>query len=271
MAGGVPRRRTAGRRPDCRPGARQRLCGLRRGARGLRRGPGRLEAGRGARPRGRLARPAARGHRPDARRGERSLGRAAGTDVRRHAPGLDRPRRRRGDVASAARWCWRCCTSPRRNATDSLAAMIAVDAAPSGSNLNPVSLDGLMHAPIGARRWLVKASLERSGQEGELMLALSAVITREGQHLRGRSGRRQGAARRCRSPASSTSMSAAASSRRDTGDDPIAVNLVWVVEHMTVKRHAGGCRAARAGLLPPLLPDFAPPPSRHCSSRRSRG
>src|SRR5205814_4664366 len=69
--------------------------------------------------------------------------------------------------------------SPERE--DSLRALVIRMAAPSGSNLNPASMDGLMiQAPSVPEDGIVRASLERSGAEGELMLAFSAVITREG-------------------------------------------------------------------------------------------
>src|SRR3954453_10988472 len=71
--------------------------------------------------------------------------------------------------------------SPERE--DSLRAMIVAMAAIPGSNLNPASMDGLMiQAPsVPPEDGIVKASLERSGTEGELMLAFAAVITREGK------------------------------------------------------------------------------------------
>lgn len=120
--------------------------------------------------------------------------------------------------------------SPERD--DSLRAIIAVVAAPSGSNLNPASLDGLIQAPTVPLDGPVRAFLEQSGSEG-YALALSAVVSREGR-------------------VSELSVLANDRDRRhiaellDTisrnrleparyGTDPIAVNLVWLVEHMTVK------------------------------------
>ena len=121
--------------------------------------------------------------------------------------------------------------SPERN--DSLRAMITVIAAPSGSNLNPASMDGLMiQAPSVPEDGVVRDSLERSGAEGELMLAMSAVITREGkisgvEVLGDGRGRRQVA--RLVNEISRGRLEPAR-----YGTDPIAVNLVWWVEHMTV-------------------------------------
>ena len=122
--------------------------------------------------------------------------------------------------------------SPERD--DSLRAMIAVMAAPSGSNLNPASLDDLMiQAPTVPEDGVVRASLERSGSEGELMLAFSAVITREGnisgvEVLGDARGRRQVA--RFIDEISRGRLEPAR-----YGTDPVAVNLIWFVEHMTVK------------------------------------
>jgi len=122
--------------------------------------------------------------------------------------------------------------SPERE--DSLRALIAVMAAPSGSNLNPASMDGLMiQAPSVPEEGIVKASLERSGAQGELMLAFAAVITREGnisglEALGDGRGRRQAAQL-------IHEISRGRLEPARYGTDPIAVNLVWVVEHLTVK------------------------------------
>jgi hypothetical protein len=123
--------------------------------------------------------------------------------------------------------------SPERE--DSLRAMIVAMAAIPGSNLNPASMDGLMiQAPsVPMEDGIVKASLERSGTEGELMLAFAAVITREGkisgmEALGADRGRRQAAQL-------IDEISRGRLEPARYGTDPIAVNLVWLVEHMTVK------------------------------------
>lgn len=122
--------------------------------------------------------------------------------------------------------------SPERE--DSLRAMIVAMAATPGSNLNPASMDGLMiQAPSVPLEGIVKASLERSGTEGELMLAFAAVITREGrisgmEALGADRGRRQVA--RLINEISQGRLEPAR-----YGTEPMAVNLVWLVEHMTVK------------------------------------
>jgi hypothetical protein len=122
--------------------------------------------------------------------------------------------------------------SPERE--DSLRALITAMAAPSGSNLNPASMDGLMiQAPSVPEEGIVKASLERSGSEGEVMLAFAAVITREGA-ISGMEAIGRG-----RSERHVTKLIDEISRGRlepaRYGADPIAVNLVWVVEHLTVK------------------------------------
>jgi hypothetical protein len=69
--------------------------------------------------------------------------------------------------------------SPERQ--DSLAAVIAVMAAPSGSDLNPARLDGRIQAPSVPENGLVYATLERSVMDGDLVVPLSAIVTREGR------------------------------------------------------------------------------------------
>lgn len=122
--------------------------------------------------------------------------------------------------------------SPERE--DSLRALITAMAAPSGSNLNPASMDGLMiQAPSVPEEGIVKASLERSGAEGELMLAFAAVITREG-NISGLEALGEGrGGRQVAQLINEISRGRLEPARY--GADPIAVNLVWVVEHLTVK------------------------------------
>jgi hypothetical protein len=122
--------------------------------------------------------------------------------------------------------------SPERE--DSLRALIAVMAAPSGSNLNPASMDGLMiQAPSVPEEGIVKASLERSGAQGELMLAFAAVITREG-NISGLEALGDGRGR-LQAAQLINEISRGRLEPARYGTDPIAVNLVWVVEHLTVK------------------------------------
>lgn len=119
--------------------------------------------------------------------------------------------------------------SPERD--DSLAAMIAVVAAPSGSDLNPASLDGWIQAPTVPGDGIISAALEQSGSEGDLSVALAAIVTREGrisglQVLANDRGPRHQTLLR--------GLSGAQLEPARDGADPVAVNMVWVVEHMTV-------------------------------------
>jgi len=119
--------------------------------------------------------------------------------------------------------------SPERD--DSLAAMIAAVAAPSGSDLNPASLDGWIQAPTVPGDGIISAALERSGSEGDLSVALAAIVTREGrisglQVLANDRGRRHQALLR--------GLTGAQLEPARDGGDPVAVNMVWLVEHMTV-------------------------------------
>ncbi len=121
--------------------------------------------------------------------------------------------------------------SPQRG--DSLAAMITVMAAPSGSNLNPARLGGRIQAPSVPDHGVVYATLERSVDNEDRMLPLSAVVTRE--------GRVSGLELLSHDPELQevTDLVAALSrgrlepARSDAG--PVAVNLVWLVAHTTVR------------------------------------
>jgi hypothetical protein len=121
--------------------------------------------------------------------------------------------------------------SPERN--NSLAAMIAVKAAPSGSNLNPVRLGGIIQVPSVPENGVVYATLENSMVRDDLVLPLSAVVTREGRvsglelltkehNLREVVALIDGLSRGRLEPA-------------QFGGSPIAVNLVWLVAHTTVR------------------------------------
>ena len=112
-------------------------------------------------------------------------------------------------------------------------AMIAAIGAPSGSDLNPASLDGRIQVPTVPLDGVVSASLERSGSQGELALTLSAVVTREGRIH----GLEVLANDRDRGHVSQLldAISRAQLDPARYGADPVAVNLVWLVEHMTVK------------------------------------
>jgi len=125
--------------------------------------------------------------------------------------------------------------SPERD--DSLRAMLAMVSAIPGSDLNPAGIDGLaVQAPSVPEEGIINASLERSGQGAEQMLAFAAVITRDGNIA---AMEALGDGRRSRQVArliNEISQGRLVPARY--GTDPIAVNLVWLVEHMTVKPKA---------------------------------
>jgi len=121
--------------------------------------------------------------------------------------------------------------SPERQ--DSLAAVIAVMAAPSGSDLNPARLDGRIQAPSVPENGIVYATLERSMMDGDLVVPLSAIVTREGRVSgleilnKWQDGREV-----------TTFVEALSRGRLEPaqfGGSPVAVNLVWLVAHTTVK------------------------------------
>jgi len=121
--------------------------------------------------------------------------------------------------------------SPERE--DSLAAVIAVMAAPSGSDLNPARLDGRIRVPSVPENGIVYATLESSAMEGDLVLPLSAIVTREGR-VSGLELLNKGQDLR-----KITDLVDALSRGRlepaQFGGSPVAVNLVWLVAHTTVK------------------------------------
>lgn len=128
--------------------------------------------------------------------------------------------------------------SPERG--DSLAAVISVISAPSeatrgaGSDLNPARLDRFVRAPSVPEDGVVYAALyNRPMDERDRMLAMSAVVTKE--------GRVSGLSLLNEHPESSDVMdivNALADSRLEPaqyGGSPVAVELVWLVAHTTVK------------------------------------
>lgn len=121
--------------------------------------------------------------------------------------------------------------SPERN--DSLAAAIAVMGAPSGSDLNPLRLDGWIRVPSVPEDGVVQATLARNPSQEELVVALSAVITREGRVsglavLTNDHDQREIV----------NILDAISSARLEPaqfGGSPVAVNLVWLLAHTTVR------------------------------------
>jgi putative zinc finger protein len=116
---------------------------------------------------------------------------------------------------------------------DSLAAVIAVVAAPSGSDLNPAQLNSFIQVPSVPKEGIVSAALEKKVSEQDLVLALSAVVSREGRVsdlsvLTNDHDRQQlmdlldALSRERLAPA-------------QFGGAPVAVNLVWLVAQTTVR------------------------------------
>lgn len=128
---------------------------------------------------------------------------------------------------------------------DSLAAAIAVTTAPTGSDLNPVRLNerlgprysplvDYLSVPSVPKEGAMEAMLMTPVSEEEVMLALSAVVTQEGrvsglsvlpnhgEEMRDIEAILEGISRARLEPARA-------------GSDPIAVSVVWLLSHMTVK------------------------------------
>ena len=126
--------------------------------------------------------------------------------------------------------------SPERH--DSMAAVIAVMAAPSGSDLNPARLDGRYQFPRVPQDGVVQRALENTAladglSETDTMLAVSAVVTREGRVsdllvlANDRHGRQV-----------SSILDAISQTRLQSAElagSPVAVNLVWLLAQTTVK------------------------------------
>jgi hypothetical protein len=122
--------------------------------------------------------------------------------------------------------------SPERD--DSLRALLAMVSAVPGSDLNPTGIDGLaVQAPSVPKAGVIDASLERSGQGAEQMLAFNTIVTRNGniaaiQALGDSRGNRQVAAL-------ISELTRGRFEPARYGADTMAVSMVWVVEHVTVK------------------------------------
>ena len=124
--------------------------------------------------------------------------------------------------------------SPERN--DSLKSVIAVLAAPSGSDLNPARLDGRFSVPSIPENGVVYATLESNLMQGERVLPLSAIVTREGrvsglEVLSNDHDLREVIAL-------VNALSRGRLEPAQFGGSPVAVNLVWLVAHTTVRPKA---------------------------------
>jgi hypothetical protein len=115
----------------------------------------------------------------------------------------------------------------------SMAAMIGALASP-GSDLNPVSVDQRMLLPRSAPDAVVDAVLV---DRPEGVVALAAVVTREGR-VRNLALLRDAQALGVNDREALDLLEAAAQARFEparAGGAPVAVNLVWVVAHTTVR------------------------------------
>jgi hypothetical protein len=124
--------------------------------------------------------------------------------------------------------------SPDRD--DSLRSMIAVISAPAGSDLNPIKADQFLTVPSVPVKGPIEAMLARPVSRDELVLALSAVVTREGRVSR------VSVLSDERYPHEfSPILDVLARGRLEpgrVGTSAVAVNLVWLFAHTTVKAKA---------------------------------
>jgi len=121
--------------------------------------------------------------------------------------------------------------SPERD--DSLAAMINVISAPAGSNLNPLRVDHFLHFPSVPERGAIEAMLAQPVSREELTLALSAVVTREGR-VAGLSVLTTEQGPKELNPILDV-LSRGRLEPGRLGTSPVAVNLVWLLTHTTVR------------------------------------
>jgi anti-sigma factor RsiW len=124
--------------------------------------------------------------------------------------------------------------SPER--PDSMAAMIAVMAEPLGSDLNPARLDSRYQFPRVPQNGDVQRTLESVAVSDhvsdDMMLAVSAVVTREGG-VADLSVLTNDRDRRVTSILDA--LSRARLQPAEFGGSPVAVNLVWILAQTTVK------------------------------------
>jgi hypothetical protein len=122
---------------------------------------------------------------------------------------------------------------------DSLAGFFAVLAAPSGSDLNPARLDNRYQVPSVPSDSVVFAALERRTLESteDVVVPLSAIVRRDGwmSGLEAIDGAddRQDVERLV------DALSRGRFEPAQFGGSPVAVNLVWLVAHTTVKAQKG--------------------------------
>jgi hypothetical protein len=124
--------------------------------------------------------------------------------------------------------------SPERD--DSLAAMIAVISAPSGSDLNPVTSDHFLQVPTVPEDGRIEFVLAQPVSHDELVLALNAIVMQDGR-VSGLSVIGTEPHPREYSPIL-RALSTARLEPGRLGTSPVAVNLVWLLAHTTVKAKA---------------------------------
>ena len=124
--------------------------------------------------------------------------------------------------------------SPERD--DSLASMLEVISAPSGSDLNPVKNDKFLQVPTVPERGAIEFMLAQPMTRDEVVLALNAVVTQDGR-VSGLSVLSTEQHPREVNPILRAISSARFEPGR-MGASPVAVNLVWLLAHTTVKAKA---------------------------------
>jgi Putative zinc-finger len=125
--------------------------------------------------------------------------------------------------------------SPDRD--DSLRSMIAVISAPAGSDLNPITADHFLTAPSVPNQGPIEAMLAKPvSANDDVVWAFAAVVTREGRLSRVSLLNDE------RHPAEVNAMlDVFARGRLEpgrVGASAVAVNLVWLLAHTTVKAKA---------------------------------
>ncbi|MEO8075500.1 MAG: hypothetical protein ABI818_04170, partial [Acidobacteriota bacterium] len=105
--------------------------------------------------------------------------------------------------------------------------------APFGSDLNPATLDGRISVPSIPENGIVYMTLERWRMQDDAVMSLSAVVTREGRvsglELLGNNHDIP------RAMAVVEALSRGRLEPAELDGSPVAVNLVWLVAHTTVK------------------------------------
>jgi hypothetical protein len=124
--------------------------------------------------------------------------------------------------------------SPERE--DSLASMIQVISAPWGSDLNPVKNDKFLQMPTVPERGAIEFMLAQPMTRDEVVLALNAVVTQDGR-VSGLSVLSAETHPREVHPVL-RAISTARFEPGRMGTMPVAVNLVWLLAHTTVKAKA---------------------------------